>query len=93
MKVKQTNWRVKLFTYFFLIVNNLVKLALHHGMKITNILLFLIIQTISINFLFAQKYNFTSYTVADGLPNNQINDIFHVFFVYHFDGGMHVFKR
>jgi PAS domain S-box-containing protein len=41
----------------------------------SNILLFLIGSTFSINFLFAQKYNFTTYTVADGLPNNQINDI------------------
>ncbi|MEO5570007.1 MAG: two-component regulator propeller domain-containing protein [Bacteroidia bacterium] len=53
-----------------------MKLALHHGMKQTNIRIFLILQTFSINFLFAQKYNFTTYTVADGLPNNQINDIF-----------------
>lgn len=74
--MKQTNWGVKLFTHFFLIVDDLLKLALDHGMKITNISLFLILQTFSINFLFAQKYNFTSYTVADGLPNNQINDIF-----------------
>ncbi|HKR04084.1 MAG TPA: two-component regulator propeller domain-containing protein [Bacteroidia bacterium] len=53
-----------------------MKLALYLIKKQTNILLFFIPQTIFVNFLFAQKYNFTTYTVADGLPNNQINDIF-----------------
>src|SRR5437867_2588605 len=46
-----------------------------HIIFLPNISLFLITQLFYLNFLFAQKYNFNTYTVADGLPNNQINDI------------------
>lgn len=41
----------------------------------SKIIFFFVLQLFYANFLTAQKYNITSYTVANGLPNNQINDI------------------